>query len=207
MSQQTERSVVVGVDFGQCGDDAVIEALKLLQTGWASIVHLVHVLDPADVIDDKEKPALETEEEVLARAPAALRERFSQLSALLDFSVPAGQVQAHARVGKTADTILQAAVDYDADLIVVGTHGRRGLDRLVLGSVAERLARVATCPVFVARPKDHSHRRKSERPDPPYKEGETPPQYRSQSDRPDHISTENPSWSPGGSDPTGIRIV
>ena len=55
------------------------------------------------------------------------------------------------RVGPPADTICQAAADERCDLIVVGTHGHRGLERLVLGSVAERVVRDAPCPVLVVK--------------------------------------------------------
>lgn len=47
--------------------------------------------------------------------------------------------------------ILDYARDHGVDLVVVGTHGRRGLDRLLLGSVAERVLRTATVPVLVVR--------------------------------------------------------
>jgi nucleotide-binding universal stress UspA family protein len=53
--------------------------------------------------------------------------------------------------GDPAETILAYADDVDADVIVVGTHGRSGVKRYVLGSVAERLVRHATCPVLTVR--------------------------------------------------------
>ncbi|CAN7593707.1 universal stress protein [Trinickia sp. LjRoot230] len=48
-----------------------------------------------------------------------------------------------------AERILQEARSVNADLLVVGTHGRRGIRRLVLGSVAERVARTSSCPVVM----------------------------------------------------------
>ncbi|SDI34441.1 universal stress protein [Paraburkholderia phenazinium] len=48
-----------------------------------------------------------------------------------------------------AHCILHAAADLKADLVVMGTHGRRGVRRLVLGSVAERFLRIAQCPVLM----------------------------------------------------------
>jgi nucleotide-binding universal stress UspA family protein len=205
MTERT-RNVVIGVDFGEYGDDALTEALSLLKSGWATTLHPVHVLDPRDVVDDPEKPALATEEEVLARAPVALRDRVNQVAAALGVRVPEAAVVPHARLGKAVEALIQVSVDYDADLIIVGTHGRRGLDRILLGSVAETLVRTASCPVFVARPKDHSRRKKSERPDAPYKPGEEP-QYARPSDHPDHISTESASWNPSDSGPTGFRTL
>jgi nucleotide-binding universal stress UspA family protein len=54
-------------------------------------------------------------------------------------------------VGKTATEIVKAAKDWSADLIVIGSHGRGGVDRLLLGSVAEAVMRHAACPVLVVR--------------------------------------------------------
>ncbi len=55
-------------------------------------------------------------------------------------------------IGEDSDVahcILHAAADLEADLVVMGTHGRRGVRRLVLGSVAERFLRIAKCPVLM----------------------------------------------------------
>jgi universal stress protein A len=53
--------------------------------------------------------------------------------------------------GEPSDAILGAARDGDADLIVMGTHGRTGLSRLLIGSVAEAVLRRSTCPVLTIR--------------------------------------------------------
>lgn len=58
------------------------------------------------------------------------------------------------RVGHPADVILHAARDLPADLIVIGSHGRSGLGRVFLGSVAESVVRRASCPVLVVRKGD-----------------------------------------------------
>jgi len=55
--------------------------------------------------------------------------------------------------GDPADEVLQAATRLGIDLIVMATHGRKGLRRLVLGSVAERVVREAQCPVLTVKPK------------------------------------------------------
>jgi universal stress protein A len=53
--------------------------------------------------------------------------------------------------GNPAAAILKAASDSHCDLIVMGTHGRKGLGRLLLGSVAEQVVRLAPCPVLTVR--------------------------------------------------------
>lgn len=202
MSQKKARSVVVGVDFSPCGDDAILESVRMVAAGWATELHAVHVLDPSDVIDHPSLPALVTEERVLEQAPTILRERIQKIARLDGLSVPDAALKVHARLGKAADALSQVAADYDADLIVVGSHKRQGLERMLLGSVSEFLVRTASCPVLVARPKDHSKRPRTERPAPPYPAGQTPERGAEQVDRPLHISTQ-----PGSEPPTGFRIV
>jgi nucleotide-binding universal stress UspA family protein len=201
MSHEHAKRIVVGVDFDVCGDDAIAMGIRMIAAGGAAELHAVYVLDPRQVLDDPEMPALFTEERVLEEAPQALRERIESLARRLGVPLKAGSLFLHARIGKADAAIAQVAVDYDADLIVVGTHRRRGLDRLLLGSVAEHLVRHASCPVLVARAKDYSNCVKSERPDPPYAPGEAPEAQSVPTDRPAHISTERAS-EPS----TGARI-
>lgn len=58
------------------------------------------------------------------------------------------QIECAIRLGLPADEIVRYALDHAADLIVMGTHGREGVDRLFLGSVAETVVRRAPCPVL-----------------------------------------------------------
>ena len=53
--------------------------------------------------------------------------------------------------GRVCDLVQEAAVAWPADLIVIGTHGRRGVQRLLLGSDAEQILRSATVPVLLVR--------------------------------------------------------
>ncbi|HEY0986374.1 MAG TPA: universal stress protein, partial [Kofleriaceae bacterium] len=63
----------------------------------------------------------------------------------------------HVRIGRAAEEILELARDVGADLIIVGSKGLTGVERLVIGSVAERVVREAGCTVEVARPKTYEH--------------------------------------------------
>jgi nucleotide-binding universal stress UspA family protein len=56
------------------------------------------------------------------------------------------------KTGMAPESIAEIAVETRADLIVIGTHGRTGLTRLVIGSVAERVVRLAPCPVLTVKP-------------------------------------------------------
>ncbi len=55
--------------------------------------------------------------------------------------------------GYPAEEVLDMATNEKADLIVMGTHGRRGIDRILFGSVAEKVVKGADCPVLTVRPK------------------------------------------------------
>jgi len=66
-----------------------------------------------------------------------------------------GRIVEHVAAGSAWKQILQVAINLQADILLVGTHGRTGVRRMVLGSVAEAVVRRASCPVIVVRPKDY----------------------------------------------------
>ena len=70
---------------------------------------------------------------------------------LVKTAVKPKQLSVRVEAGEPSDTILQIAKDGGADLIVMGTHGRTGLSRLLIGSVAEAVLRRSTCPVLTLR--------------------------------------------------------
>ena len=59
------------------------------------------------------------------------------------------------KFGYAVDEIVKYVKEHGIDLIVIGTHGRTGLSHLLLGSVAEKLVRLATCPVLTVHPQGH----------------------------------------------------
>ena len=58
-------------------------------------------------------------------------------------------ISTYTKIGKPQNEILAVAEEYHADLIILGTHGRRGLDHFISGSVSESVARKAKCPVLI----------------------------------------------------------
>jgi nucleotide-binding universal stress UspA family protein len=62
---------------------------------------------------------------------------------------PAVRVDLKVRLGRPAEEIVAAASEAKADVIVLSTHGRTGLDRYLIGSVAERVMRLASCPILL----------------------------------------------------------
>lgn len=61
-------------------------------------------------------------------------------------------------VGQPVQAIIDYAKEHEIDLIVIGTHGHTGLSRMLLGSIAEKVVRLAACPVLTVHPKDHLFR-------------------------------------------------
>ena len=68
---------------------------------------------------------------------------------------PLARIHSSTRFGHAVDGITLAAKDFDVDLIVIATHGHTGLKHLLLGSVAERVVRLAPCPVLTVREREH----------------------------------------------------
>lgn len=164
MTERAPYKIVIGVDFDITGDHALADALRLAREHPNDELHPVYVVKLSG--DTHSSEELAKVEEEMDKSAHALRERTLNICAGL---FPGEQweqtMHFHVRLGEPADAIHQVAVDYDADLIVVGTHGRKGLKKLVLGSVAEKLIATALCPVLVARERQFDGLDKSDKPD------------------------------------------
>jgi nucleotide-binding universal stress UspA family protein len=146
---------VVGIDFSDMSNKALDQALEVTNLR-AGEVHVVYVESEA-LLD----PLLPGSLQSAVSAEAVLegvRQRAAERLAVVQKQqgkLAVKRVVVHVRRGSPADEIAQLAADLDADLVVVGSHGRRGVSRLVLGSVAERVSRLARCAVWIIRPKAH----------------------------------------------------
>jgi nucleotide-binding universal stress UspA family protein len=142
----TVRHVLVPIDFSPYAELALDYAVALAQKLQARVT-LLHVIQPplvagADMgtwpspafIDDLEKAIMEDMAGYLARLTAA--------------GLEAESTVVH---GVPFQEILETAKARQVDLIIMGTHGRTGLPHVLLGSVAEKVVRSASCPVLVAR--------------------------------------------------------
>jgi nucleotide-binding universal stress UspA family protein len=139
------RHVLCPVDFSESSRDATRLAASLVQPGGAGIT-LLHVIE-LPVSYAGELRSFELSSDLDERSAARLDEWVKELAAKV--AVP---VTRQSRIGGAGAQTL-AAVDADStiDLVVMGSHGRTGASRLLLGSVAEKVVRHARCPVLVAR--------------------------------------------------------
>jgi nucleotide-binding universal stress UspA family protein len=148
-------TIVVGIDFSDLSDHALDQALEMASLREGAEVHVVYV-EPDLWTGAALAPALAADAEAAA---AKVAERAKQRVDAMAPHLRKRQIRrvlAHFRRGSPAENVAQLAADLDADLVVVGSHGHRGLQRLFLGSVAERASRLCRCPVWIVRPKDHS---------------------------------------------------
>jgi nucleotide-binding universal stress UspA family protein len=132
--------ILVPTDFSDTSDAALDYARALAKRFGASL-HLVHVLDDPTLTEGLVAEAYVTEAPsnrtaMLEDARSHLRDR------------AAGCTTIEAIFGDTPATIVDYACQSRADLIVMGTHGRTGLAHLLLGSIAERVVRMAPCAVL-----------------------------------------------------------
>ncbi|HKP46253.1 MAG TPA: universal stress protein [Pyrinomonadaceae bacterium] len=144
------RSILLPTDFSECGNYALSYAASLARTFGASIL-CVHVIEPmvptvgysgmteplplADISDQLEDSA---EREL---------PKFADCEECSGIAVE--ELIVH---GEAASEIVRVAKEKDVDLIVVSSHGRTGLGRILFGSTAEAIVRHASCPVLVVKP-------------------------------------------------------
>jgi nucleotide-binding universal stress UspA family protein len=137
--------VLVGIDFLALSKEILAYAAEVAVTAGGEL-HVVHVLPDEDVAAVHGERAIG-----VVNLAADAHAKLEKLATDLPESV--ARIFLHLAAGKADIEIVQLASDIGAELIVVGTRGRSGLDRLLEGSVAESLLRLAPCPVLVYRPK------------------------------------------------------
>ncbi len=141
--------VVAGVDFSEASELAVQRAFELAAERPHAEVHLLNVVQTYGPQVAYEMPMDASALSVLTVAEARARFKSYADQAIARFSAQKPGIQfrvfTHVRFDSVADEIAQLAADLDADLVVVGTHGRRGLSRMLLGSSAEATVRLAPC--------------------------------------------------------------
>ena len=152
------RRLLVPVDFSESSLRALRHAVGLATEsgGMLLIVHVVAANYGLLGIGREELRDLD----ISLQHQAAER-----LRRIAKSRVPRGvSADLEVRVGRPAEEIVAAAKESKSDLIVLSTHGLTGVDRLLIGSVADRVTRLSPCPVFLVRSGRQTPLRKQARP-------------------------------------------
>jgi nucleotide-binding universal stress UspA family protein len=136
-----QPKILVPFDFSTSAERALAWAADLQKTTGAAALQLVHAINSRPLGSDEVALQILLPNE----AEIAGLERSMLEAAHRHGAAATGKVVI--RASAVADIILDAALDMDAELIVMGTHGRTGVKRLFLGSVAEHVLRHSVCPV------------------------------------------------------------
>jgi nucleotide-binding universal stress UspA family protein len=148
--------ILVPVDFSACSQ-AACEHAAFFATRFGAAVDLLHVWDAPTPAG----PAMtylamgaggETDPELGAMVEEQARKALGQLVAAFEQRVR--PVRGRLEMGVPAEVIVRVAAEGKYGLVVMGTHGRTGFSRLIMGSVAEKVVRGASCPVLTVRSPD-----------------------------------------------------
>ena len=142
----TPKHLLVPCDFSDYADQALVYAIEMAQTLGARItlLHVMHLapLAMGDISAATLVPYLEEMERTAQESLQAELERVRRAGLEGDSVL----VQ-----GIPFQAIIDTAREQDVDIIVMGTHGHTGLTHVLMGSVAEKVVRMAPCPVLVTR--------------------------------------------------------
>jgi len=149
-------NILVAIDESAFSDAAVD---SVIERSWpeGSKFKLLSVVEPfhpeyAGWHTNYMPVAVEAQKELVDAAKSLVNERVKKVTDAFG----SASVTAEVREGYVTDTILEAAKEWPADLIVVGSHGRTGITRLLLGSVSEAVVSQAPCSVEIVKmPKKH----------------------------------------------------
>ena len=146
------NSVLVATDFGETSASALAYGRNLARA-FGGKLHVLHVAEKVTATAAAEF-YLQDRDELQKAVEEAAALRLMALLTTDDFKTLGAQPEVRVS-SDTARAIVEYAKATHVDLIVVGTHGRGAVSRLLMGSVAEKVARTAPCPVLVVRPNEH----------------------------------------------------
>lgn len=139
------KQILVPVDFSECTEKALFYAVPFARQFDATLT-LLHVVEPPYL------PASEMGVVVEVESKEDAQKELAVLQARLAGSV---RCQTMTRKGSAEHEIIDAAKELGSDLIILGTHGRTGVERLLMGSTVEKVVRRAGCPILIVRPHEH----------------------------------------------------
>jgi nucleotide-binding universal stress UspA family protein len=141
--------ILVGVDESDTSRHALQQAIELAR-GLSAGLRIVHVVDMSWL---PLGPEVAVDTAALSAARRGVGERIiesaRETARQAGFEADAALMETETPVQRVADAIVKEAARWQADLVVLGTHGRRGFQHLMLGSAAEQMARLSPVPVLL----------------------------------------------------------
>ena len=147
------NSILCPTDFSECAEHALTYAQFLAEICHARL-HLLTVFEPFTYSQGPE--LFESQYDIASAAmeiEASLQTQLNDRVTSLELKV--NNVSGNFAVGLPFLEIIQAAKEEKVDLIIMGTHGRTGLEHVLVGSVAEKVVRKAPCPVLTVKHPDY----------------------------------------------------
>ena len=154
MTTPRKQQIVIAYDYSKQSQAACDVAIANACRTLDQVLHFVVALDPRTgltAVPPENKVDFHYAEKIQLQLAALLHTTFASQHAESEV-----HFFVHARIGSPAEQILALASEVSADSIVIGSHGRQGIERLLLGSVSERVVREAKCPVTVVRDKTYA---------------------------------------------------
>jgi nucleotide-binding universal stress UspA family protein len=139
------EKILVPVDFSTTSNKAFAYARNMVKC-WGGELHLLHVLD-TDFLTGAVHITIEPLDESVAKWRKRAEDKLASTYKGEDGTELPGKI--HIREGKPSEEILQAAEELGAHMVIIGSHGRMGLERAIFGSVAEKVVKNAPMPVLV----------------------------------------------------------
>lgn len=143
------KRILVPLDFSSCSLKALAYAIPFAKE-YSAVLDLLHVVPPYYAVDPYGVAGYEAIEQQLI---ATAGQKLSNL--VLDRVPQEVQTETYVRNGRPSQEIVHAAKEMRADLIIISTHGRTGLQHAFIGSTAENVVQQAPCPVLTVREKEH----------------------------------------------------
>jgi len=146
------RRILVALDGSATSNNALSAAIELAgYSGGRSVVRLIHVLDEMAYFTGLDPYAGQTYSAVHVMRQAGEKILADGLDICRSAGVQADTVLVDRLGARLAETVAETANAWPASLVVVGTHGRKGLGRILMGSGAEQIIRQSPCAVLVIR--------------------------------------------------------
>lgn len=153
----SRRKILVAIDLSEESERVLDAALdEAASNALSAEVHVLYVREP--IVDPATAYGVAAALSPADDLPLVQKIVRDRVDAAIRRSgaLKVASVTAHTVLGAPAREIAHVAAELDVDLVIVGTHGRRGLRRALLGSVAEHVVRYAGCPVLTIRSKHHT---------------------------------------------------